>query len=261
MKRGYLLGAFVLLFGILLMNFASAYFYFPDARSLTQSVIDAYVDVGEPILQALFGGYGGWSGFLLFERFLLFILLLSLIYVVLGRVEIFEEQKAVRWVIAIIVPLIGMRFVDYEWLSAVLLQYQVLAIAMTAILPFFIYFFFLYSMALDYPIPRKLGWIFFGVVYIGLWSTTMSESASQIYFWTIAAVVVCLIFDKKIENYLRFRNLTKQDVTAKHKEMARINDEIQTLEKQIRSGSIDPKYGRKAIHDLTKQKNWLLKNL
>src|SRR3989344_5673304 len=143
MKQAHMLvmsSIFVMLF---VSSFVSAY-YFPSARTFTQDIIDTYVGVFEPILQALFGGFG-WNGLYLFERFLLFILLLSLIYVILGNVEMFKKNTFVRWITAVIVPLIGIRFINFEWLTAVLLSYQVFAIAVTTAIPLLIFFLFLDS--------------------------------------------------------------------------------------------------------------------
>jgi signal transduction histidine kinase len=258
MKKGYLLGVVVALFGILLMNFASAYFYFPDFRSVTQSVIDSYVSVGEPILGALFGGYG-WTGFMLFERFLLFVLLISVIYVILGRIEFFENQRAVKWVISIIVPLIGIRFIDFDWLSAILLQYQILALVLTSILPFILFFFFVHSIGKDYPVLRKISWIFFIGVYVGLWNTAESGVQGSVYFWTMVAAVLGLLFDKRIETWLMAKQFAKRERWQIDSEIARINEEIKKLHKE-RASYPDPSEVDKHIKELELQKKYLIRH-
>lgn len=258
MKRNSL---FVLVFAfwssIFSINFASAA-YFPSVRSLSQSVVDSYVDVGEPILQALFGGYGGWSGFLLFERFLIFLLLVAIVYVVIGRVPLFQSQKTVRWVVAIVVPLISMRFVNYDQITALMQQYQLLAIVLSSALPFLIFFYFVHSIGGDYPIMRKVLWIFFMAVYAGLWTTTASDSQSTIFFWTLVAAVIFLIFDKRIEMYISAKEFAKRERWSINSKIADINDRISKINDQVVKGTHpNPKEARKEIRELELQKSYL----
>ena len=253
-KRVFFVFAFSLIalivIGVLVSNFASAY-YFPSARQVSQNVITAYIDVFEPILQALFGGYGGWSGYLLFERFLLFVVLVSIVYLAIGRVSLFENQKTVKWIVSVIVPLIGMRYINYDSLSAIITQYQVLAIAITSVLPFIIFFFFVHNISGDYPILRQIGWIFFIVVYLGLWSTTQNELSSQIYFWTVAVSLFCLFFDKRIENWFRRRLFARGEEETVMRAIADTNEKIGKIRNQIESGYFtDKKAGEKIIKGL-----------
>lgn len=260
MKRNNLLLVSALLLSVTLASFASAA-YFPDARSLSQSVIDGYISVGEPILQALFGGYGGWSGFLLFERFLIFILLASIIYVVISKsqFQLFENQKAVKWIIAIIVPLIAMRFINYDQLEAILQQYQLLGIVLSSILPLLIFFYFVHSLGADYPILRKILWIFFIAIYVGLWSTG-SETQSTIYFWTFIVAVLFLLFDTRIEIYLNAREFAKKERWQINSKIAAINEEINKLNRQITTGAHpNPRDARREMHELELQKKYLRK--
>ncbi len=188
-----------LAFSVLLifsLSFVSA--YFTSARTFTQDIVDTYVGIFEPFLQVLFGGYG-WSGLYLFERFLLFILLLSIVFLVLGKIDIFKKNTFVRWIVAIIVPLLGIRFIDYEWLTSVLLAYQVAALALTTAVPLLVFVVFIHYACKDYPHVRKVFWLLFIGVYVGLWSTAVATSASTAYFWTFVAAILLLIFDKKIE--------------------------------------------------------------
>ena len=255
MRKGVLFKAAVSLLSVL--PFASAY-YFPNVRTMMQDVIDIYVDTFEPVLQALFGGFG-WSSMYLFERLLLFILLAVIIYLALDRITIFQYQKKIRIIVAIIIPLIGIRFVNYEWLNAVLMQYQLLAIVLTAILPFILYFMFLYSIAEEHGILRKVGWALFLGVYAGLWSSAGSEANSTIYFWTIIAALVCLIGDNFIYRRYRIMHLVKTDQNFKTRELATINDEIRKINDQINRGSLSHRDGDRMIADLNRHKTFLMR--
>ena len=261
-KKVFLIFAFSLIaLTIFASSFASAY-YFPSARQVSQSVITTYVDVFEPVLQALFGGYGGWSGYLLFERFLLFIVLVSIIYVILGRVALFESQKMVRWIVSIVVPLIGMRYVDYISLDAIITQYQVLAIALTSVLPFIIFFYFVHSIARHSSTVRRICWIIFIAVYFGLWSTTQNELSSQIYFWTVAVSLFCLFFDRYIERWFRMRMFARREEETVIGAIADTNEKIGKIRHQIESGYYpDRKAGEKIIKGLESYKAGLQKRL
>jgi hypothetical protein len=218
--------AFLLVIGA--SSLASAY-SFGSARSFTQDVIDAYVDFGEPVLQALFGGFG-WSGLYLFERFLLFLLVLSLLYVILGNMELFKKNIVVRWLVAIIVPLIGMRFVDFEWLTAVLFTYKVFAIASTTAIPLVMFFFFVHSVGKQYPHVRKILWVLFLGVYLGLWATATDSVASTAYVWTFIAALLLLLFDAKIEYYLIKQQHEEAHTYWKADIIARLQEDITRLE-------------------------------
>lgn len=261
MKKGGIGFIFVLISALLVfVSFASAY-YLPDLRYVSQRTIDYYVDFFEPILQALFGGYGGWSGLYLFERFLLFILLVSMIYVILGKVDLFEHNSSVKWAVAIIVPLIGMRFIDYGWFSAVLMQYGTLSIALSSVLPFILFFFFVHNIGKDYPLMRKILWIAFICIYAGLWSTAESEFSSAMFFWTMLASILMLIFDTKIELYLGAREFAKRERRNVDNEIARINMRINEIETQIRTGAHpNPNEARREINELRLQKKYLARN-
>ena len=105
-------------------SFASAY-YFPSVRESGDLIIRQLVDFFEPILNAVFG-YNS-SGYL-FEALLIFILLVSLIFVLTEKVEFISGNKTIRWIVSLIIPIIGVRFIDYQWLMGIILQYQFFSI-------------------------------------------------------------------------------------------------------------------------------------
>lgn len=260
MKKGIYAILAGIIFSIALTGLASAYYYYPDVSSISQSVIDSYVNVFEPVLNALFGGYG-WSGLYLFERLLLFILLVSIIYVSVDRFTFFENQKTVKWIISVVVPLIGMRFMDYDWLNQIFLQYQVVTIVMGSIVPFLIYFFFLHSIGRDYPMIRKAGWIFFMGIYAGLWSTSSSGAQGAIFFWTMIAALLFLLFDKRIEIYFTAQEFAKRERWRIDDEVGKLNHQINQISEQIRNGEyLDAREGRRHIKDLQIHRDALIRN-
>jgi hypothetical protein len=219
------------------------------------------VGFGQPILQALFGGFG-WNGLYLFERLLLFILLIAVVYVALSRVPLFEdnERKSIRWVISIIIPLIGIRYINYEWMSAIILQYTALAVILTCILPFLIYFYFVYNMGGESGALRKIMWALFIGIYLGLYSTAELNADPTIYLWTVVVSAVCFFIDGKIYARMKAREMMKQNRNFKLREIANINDEIRKVDEQIRNRTYpDPKAVRETIKQLLKHRDWLAK--
>ena len=246
----------VMVSSLLFIQLTSAY-YFPSARSFTQDIVDTYVGVFEPILQALFGGFG-WSGLYLFERFLLFILLMSLIFVILGngRFPMFEKNSIVRWIVAIVVPLIGIRFVNFEWLTALLLSYQAFAIALTTAVPLIVFLFFVHGIGKEYPHMRKVLWVLFIGIYIGLWSTTTTSGASAAYFWTFVAAVLFLLFDTKIEEQLYKYEQRKANKYWKLDAVANLRHDITML----RQSGLPPHEMNEAIKRKEDHINTILKS-
>lgn len=224
----------------ILSEFVSAQAYSPyygggfgisgfDLRYGSQMLIDMAVGWAEPFLQVTLGGYN-YTGYLLFEKFLLFLLLMSMVYVAISKVPVFSGQKWVIWTIAIIVPLLSVRFLNFAWLNTIFLQYQLLGVALAGILPFIIYLFFVHSALAEYPVARKIAWIFFIVVYYGLWSTSEVENYGLIYFWTMIISFLFLLLDGTIHRYLDKQKWRDADISAVTSALARLDGEIRRLE-------------------------------
>jgi len=200
-----------------------------NIRQGSYDLINFIVDWASPFLEVTLGGYN-YTGYLLFEKFLLFLLLMSVVYVAIRKVPVFEGQKFVIWTIAIIVPLLGVRFLNFDWLNTVFLQYQVLAVALAGILPFIIFLFFVHSALGDYPAARKIAWIFFIVVYYGLWSTSEVGTYGEIYFWTMVISFLFLLLDGTIHRYLDKQKWASADKEGIVRALAVIGEEINRYE-------------------------------
>lgn len=231
------------LFNIFLLSIVSAYNGFSiDLRRGSEQVIDIVIDFAEPFLQIILGGED-YTGLLLFERFLIFILLLSIIYLSLKNITIFEDTPIVLWIVSVIVPLVAIRFINFEWLNTILLSYQILGIAIAGILPFIIYLFFLHNIT-ESSTARKIGWVFFIVLYFGLWSTNQSENYAQIYFWTMLVALVFLLLDGTIH---RAFEKQKWKETGREAIEKRIIDVGEDLKKAEISEVLSPKEKRKIV--------------
>lgn len=193
-NKAFLFFAGVLFLSFFLANFVSAYGYI-FIGSIDQAVYQI-----QPIAQFFLGGYD-YTGYMLFERFLFFIIILSITYVALIKAPFFDKQKNVVIVLSIVVPLLSVRYINFEWLNTMLMAYQVLGIALTSIIPFIIYFFFLMGIAKEYSGIRRIGWIFYGCVYLGLYFTAENQFYGQVYIWTALGALAFFLLDKTIQNY------------------------------------------------------------
>lgn len=233
-----------------MLNFVSAYYGgygFIDLRQGSEQVIQWTVDFGEPFLRVILGG-NDWSGYLLFEKFLLFILLASIIFVSVKNISMFEDNKAVLWTISLIVPLLGVRYLDFVWINTIIMQYQVLGIALTGILPFIIYLFFIHSI--ESHTVRVVGWVFFIVVYYGLWSTTQYDNYGQVYLWTMLISIIFILLDGTIHRYFvlqKFKNGERMNLDLY---LAKIDEKIKLIE----GSNLSDKRKKQALEKLQKEK-------
>ncbi len=217
-----------LFLSIFLASLASAYGYL-DFRQGSERVIEWVTDFSEPFLQIILGGED-YTGVLLFERFLIFLIILSIVYLSLKNVYIFQDNKGVLWTVSIIVPLLAVRFMDFGWINAILVQYEVLGIALAGILPFIIYLIFLHNIS-ESSIVRKVGWAFFIVVYFGLWSTNKTETYGQIYFWAMLAALVFLLLDETIHKIFESQKFREGERAGIYRRIAEIDKNRETIQK------------------------------
>ena len=199
-------GVIVLFLMILVLSasFVSAEFFGEnEAGQVMQSIVDIVVGFFKPLLVVVLGGDElAFSELYLFERFILFVILVSLVFLSLKRVDIFKDNPSVLWIIAIAIPLIAIRMIDLEWLHTIFMQYEILGIVFTSLLPFIIYFLFLHNILEAYPTMRKIGWALFAVIYFFMaYDPSNQRAHTEVYFWTAFASIVFLFLDGTIRSY------------------------------------------------------------
>ncbi len=221
----------------------------------TQRVIDSLVQNIEPFLRALLGG-NDWTGYLLFEKTLLFILIAIIVGIVLTKVPVFSglKSKGLLRFIAIIIALLGVRNLNYIWIGTILVQYQVLFIAVAGILPFIIYWAFVKD--LDKPLNR-IAWIIYAVIYFGLWATTELEAYSSVYLWgALLALVYAFFIDTWFTRWLQMREIKVSQMDAKWGYINKINEKIEEFQK----ASMPENARKRAIEKLEKQRDSIIKS-
>ncbi len=256
-------GLFVFLFfGVLLTGFfsdiVSAQYYGSGGGFFygTQQVVDSIVQNLEPILRALFGGQD-WTGYLLFEKTLLFILVTIIIGLVLEKLPVFKEKtpKGILRLVAIIIGILAIRGINFAWINTILAQYQVLFIAVAGILPFMIYWYFIKDFDLWIS---KTAWIFYAVVYFGLWLTADVEAYEVVYLWgAITALVYAFFLDSAVKRWLKQQEMKMWEQDNKWKRIDSIDKRIRDIQLSSRPSSEQTKI----IKELEKQRAILIKSL
>ena len=174
----------------------------------------------------------------------------------------FSDSSWVLWVVSIAVSIVSVRWIgDSEVVTAILLPYSAFGIAITAGLPFILYFFVVKDFN---QTMRRVSWIFFMVIFIGLWAMRSGDSAvaprvgnfAYIYLVTAGLALSMLIFDKTIHKIKQKidaeKGMSYKDLERKHRIMDDLNDARDTLTKIVARGgsSTDIKKAKDHIKDL-----------
>jgi len=211
-------------------SFSSQFYFLQDGA---QGAVDMIVSVLAPFFDAILGEYTGQYGDfteseMFFIRILLFIIIFILIHTALKTTPKIKENNAAVMVIALAISIIGIRFMSTtELFFGAMLPYGVLAVAITTILPFLIFFYFLHSTGFG-TAGRRLAWIFFGIVFIALWiskSDNLSETSNYIYVGGIAAIALVFTFDRAIHRYFALNELSVFFKKSNQKAVASLQSE------------------------------------
>ncbi|MBI2449719.1 hypothetical protein HYV49_05480 [Candidatus Pacearchaeota archaeon] len=170
-----------------------------DLRQGSEQLVKLAEDFSAPFVSAFFGGTGQF----LFEKVLFLVIILSVSYVALERFSAFQDKPAVVWVIAGAVALLATRFLtETQFVKTIILPYTVLGVALTGAIPLIVFFFFTESF--EGPIVRRILWIFFVVIFFGLWLSRYSEvgALSWIYFITGILSFFFFLFDGTVRRVI-----------------------------------------------------------
>ena len=133
MKRGILSIALLittlfLIFAILpLVSAQYSMWSYIDLGEGIRNIIDQVINFVTPVFEIILGDYSGSEYF--FAKVLLVILLTIIIHSILERMPLFEGYKGTTTIIAIVVSVLGIRFLQDDLIQTILLPYNVLFIA------------------------------------------------------------------------------------------------------------------------------------
>ena len=225
----------------------------PDQiRQNIGSMIDSVTAIVSPVANAVLGtSYDSStqiSGDYLFARVLFFIIILTVVYLSLEQVSFFRNSSTAMWTVSIIVAVLGVRFIISDsWIQAILLPYQTFAVAITAGLPFVLYFLIVnVGMKDSYPFARKVAWIFFGVIFTGLYFTRVNgvdPTALWIYPITALLALIMIMADGTIHRFWADVELKNSKVDSAAYGIRKIKLDQMDIDKLFQAGKItQPEY-------------------
>ncbi len=237
----------------------SAQYYYNYFGSAADQLFNSITQNLEPLFRFVLGGER-WDGYLLFEKLLLTLLIVSVSYLSLKRVPVFREgHKGILRLISVIVGVLGVRNLDRLWLETIFVQYQVVFILIAIFVPFLIVWGFLSSLD---PWAKKIGWIFYLMVYLGLSATTSVAFHKEVYVWTALAVFVYAFFlETPLLNWINRQKAYQAETDEKLTKIARINRSIQDLERTPLSRHFTQNDQDRLIDRLSKLRDKLSRHL
>ncbi len=155
-----LLGLFLFVFAI---NFVSSMSLYEGISEVGKSISQLIT----PIVQFLLGDV---SEGLFLTKILIFVIIIVLVWIALEKITIFDNYKIIKKVLVFSVAVLAMKGIGTSQLiDAILTPYTAMGVAISAGLPFLIYFGIINLGLGDQPsIVRRISWIFFGVIFFGL---------------------------------------------------------------------------------------------
>ncbi|MEI7718853.1 MAG: hypothetical protein WCI72_03210 [archaeon] len=186
---------------------------------------------------------------------LILLIVFSVVFISLKKIGFFndDDHKWALWVVSVSVSLLAVRFLSAEWLITILLPYSVFGIAISAGLPFVLFFWIVKDFN---KTGRKIAWIFFTVVFIFLYyarSNTAESIATdgthyQIYLWTALIGLLMLFFDGTIQKWLNSAKVGKNVEIANKKLIVVLNDQMDECHGKfqfaVNNGGADSYHGR-----------------
>ena len=222
-------------------------------NSGVKNVIDIIIQFLGPFFAAILGG----TQEMLFERVLVLAIVLSIVYMVASKIPTLgggdDRNNAILWTVTITVSILSTRFIsDIDYLKTIILPYSVLGVTLSSLIPFVIFWFFIESF--DNKIVRKIGWIFFIVIFIGLWAARADELGSLSWIYIITAVLsfFFLLFDGTIREMIIKAEREAYNVQRKHEHLAKLHKELEELRKNERYWSSQREFN-KAVRNLEKR--------
>lgn len=210
-----------------------------------------------PYFQLILGG----SPEFLFEKILLFFVIISVIFVVLKRIPIFQDNLAATWIVTIAVALLSTRFFgDIEYIKNILTPYEVLGVSLSAAIPFIIFFFFVQSF--ESGVVRRILWVFFIVVFLGVWGSRYDElgQLSWIYFITGVAALIFLIGDGTIRRIMIKEQMRQLGIQSRDEFERKIRRQIEEAREDLTKNVITESQYSYIVHRLQKQLKTIRKN-
>ena len=203
---------------------------FDYAKHQVGRVLDSALGIASPFFEAVIGDYATSEFF--FHKILLLVLLIIISKNILDRTPIGEKNKKASMAIAIIISILSIRFINQNnFFEAIFIQYGVLGIAITTILPMVIFFYFIHNTKIG-TYGRKVFWALYAITMSAIWiskSAEIPQIAHWIYWITIGAAIIFIGFDKSIHGYFGLTDFKKFQKKENKEAIYRAKERIQKL--------------------------------
>lgn len=252
-KRKYKIISMLVL-GILAMQVISAAgFDFDFAQQQVSRVIDSGMGLLTPFFEKILGESSSSEFF--FHQLLILLLLILITKKILDKTPIGENNAKISFLVSVIVSILAVRFiVSNNFFESIFLQYGVLGIAITTVLPMVIFFWFIHATKIG-TYGRKLFWLFYIIVLVVLWLTKAGEipaAANWIYVLTILGAIALIFFDKNIHVYFGTSHLRVFMTQERKEAIARAKERIQKIMERERLGIISHYEASRELKELEK---------
>lgn len=214
--------------GLFSIQLASAAWFPGDIRQIGEEGLRFIGDFFAPFFEVLLNTSSYDDYF--FAKILLFLLIFIVVFGVLKSLKFMGENKKVVGLVAFIISLLTIRYMPSEFIGGILLPYTALGIAITTIIPFMVYFWFVHKSTMG-GTARRIAWIVYGVVFLLIWLTRPAETISSASHWLyiagFAAIGASFFFDKNIHAYFDTAAAAKYSRQHKLKQIADIEAQLE----------------------------------
>ena len=240
-KRNLLLGSLLILSLLFISPLISAASWdFDNARDKIIIVSDNFLGILAPVFEQIIGDYSGSD--LFFSKVLLLILLIIITTNIIGRTPIGENNKKVNFILGAIISILAIRYMNsIDFFEAILIQYGVLGIAITTILPMVIFFYFIHNTKIG-TFGRKVFWAIYAIALTAIWiskSEDIPEVANWIYGLVILATIIFIFMDKSIHVYFGLAGFHKFKKKSKEESIKGAKRELNQAKRDLADGIID----------------------
>ncbi|MCH7850870.1 MAG: hypothetical protein IH845_04480 [Nanoarchaeota archaeon] len=176
------------------------------------------------------------DGSLFLAKILFLIIIFAIVFTAIKRISFFDEYDWVSWLVSGAVSILAVRFLgNSEVIQSVILPYSAFGIAITAGLPFVLYFLIVKDFTRT---MRKISWIFFAVVFIGLWVMRYGEGPDNVgnfgYIYLVTALLslAMIMFDGTIKHILDKIKVEKKMSVSQKRSYNKLEDELEDVIKR-----------------------------
>lgn len=195
---------------------------------------------------------------LLFVKFLLMIIIIIFGFLSLNVLDFFDDHKGLSFVLSLIASLLAVRWISADGIiDMILLPYSALGILFSVGLPFVIVFIGIHKGLKNQPgIVRRIAWIFFGLIFLGIWGTRMGgitgivenlltgwKDSSYSWYWvyvvTAVLAFIMALMDGTIRGFFAKVQADKLANVNRIRSRAQLQREIEEYHAMFMSNHID----------------------